>query len=116
MELVGLNVLEVVRVASRQVKEDNGLVKTFFSASLKTEGGEFYLPVAAGVEVPEGWSGKAFCSARVSSYVAKFRDNSNTRYCVLPVEIQSFQKIAQVQKNDALSSFGIRPAGQGGTK
>ena len=116
MELVGLQVLEVVRVSTRQVKQENGIVKNQVSASLKTEGGEFYLRVADGVEIPEGWSGKAFCSARVSSYIARFREDSNTRYCLIPVEIQSFQKISQVQRNDALSSFGIRPAVQGGNK
>lgn len=106
-ELVGLNVLEVVRVNQRQVKEDNGSTRIISSASIKCEGGEFYLPIKDGLEVPQGWSGKAYCSGRVVSRVQTFKGDSRTVCTVTPVEIQKFQKIKEITKVDALSSFGL---------
>ena len=108
-ELVGLMVLEVVRVNQRQVKEDNGSTRIVSNATIKCVGGEFYLPIKDGVEVPEGWSGKAYCSGRVTNYITKdFKSgDSRTKYSVSPVEIQKFQKIKEVTKVDSLSSFGL---------
>jgi len=108
-ELVGLNVLEVVRVSQRQVKEDNGSTRIVSNATLKCEGGEFYLPIRDGVEVPQGWSGRAYCGGRVTNYITRdFKSGeSRTKYSVSPVEIQRFKKLKEVTKADAVSEFGL---------
>lgn len=105
MELVGLNVLEVENVKIRRITSSGGVSREVPFAHVKVEGGVMDIAVCDGVEVPEGWSGRAVCAGQVISYTTVWQGQGRTKYAISPFRIEQFQKDKQVTSRDVLTAF-----------
>lgn len=106
-ELIGLNVLEVQQVKLQKSRSSvTGVQREIVVADLRCEGGLFRnVPIAEGVDVPEGWSGKAACEGQIITYTTVWNGQGNTRTAVVPVRIDQFTKIKQVVKGNIMDTF-----------
>lgn len=107
MQFTGMDVLEVIRVTERDDNATaNGIKRRVKWATLKLESCEMSMQVADGVEVPEGWSGKALCDARVVNFVQQFKNSTpSTQFAFKPTIIRKFTPISKVEKEDEYNSF-----------
>lgn len=106
MEVIGLNVNEVVSTYWKKEKPmANGICREVLYAHIKCEGAEYRVPVADGVDIPAGWTGKAVCMGRNFSYGRKFQGDASTGFGIQPVLIQRFEKISQIKAEDTISAF-----------
>lgn len=112
MEVIGLNVNEVVSTYWKKMPAAaNGVSRDVLHAHIKCEGSEFRVPVAEGVDIPAGWTGKAVCLGRCFSYGRKFQGDASTGFGIQPVLIQRFEKISQIKAEDTISAFfGTAPS------
>lgn len=105
MELVGLNVLEVEQIKLKKSNPAaNGVSVSQVVAVVKVEGGSMQIPVGDSVDIPEAWSGVAYCEGRVISYTTVYNNQGSTRFAVQPVRIMRFDKKAPV-KRDGFNNF-----------
>lgn len=110
---VGFDVLEVVSLFNREEQATaNGIKRVIKVAKMRLEGAEMSIPIADGVDVPIGWSGKALCLARPINYTKSFDNRASTKFAYEPFQINQFKPIAKVETEDPFKSFFNSPAPQ----
>lgn len=106
MNVFGLEVTEVLEVKPKK-SSFQGVEKTVMVATIQCEGGTYRgVPIADGVEVPVGWSGKAVGYCKNELFKRLFDGNASDHYAMVPQIITKFMPVARVSRaEDALSAF-----------
>lgn len=106
MVLLAIDVIEVKSIYERQSKPDaKGTIVTSRNATMIVEGGQCTAEIADGVDMPEGWSGKAFCNAAAILGVSKYQGDSKSNTTFRPILITQFIKEKDKRSVNAASVF-----------
>ena len=101
-----IDVIEVESVYQKKGQpSSNGIISQVTCANIKFEGGSQPVPVAEGVKVPAGWSGKAICRGNYVPWAKVYQGSGSVKGGFVPTLIQAFAPIEKVSHENDLQNF-----------